>query len=81
MDIISRRNLNMCVSSRLVFALASLFLCAQTLLAAPSADAVYFGQTHVWKTSDPYIALVSERDTLLIVHVVDPAAGAAPAAW
>lgn len=41
-------------------------------------DAVYFGQTHLLKPDDALFGLVSDRDALLKVHVVDPATPAAP---
>lgn len=41
-------------------------------------DAVYFGQTHVKKPTDPYFGLVSQREALIKVHVVDPTTPAAP---
>ncbi|NCG12764.1 MAG: hypothetical protein GWP38_05400 [Planctomycetia bacterium] len=43
-----------------------------------SIDAVYLAQSHVQKPSDPYFGLVSQRDALLKVHVVDPNTPAAP---
>jgi autotransporter-associated beta strand protein len=46
---------------------------------AVSIDAVYFGQTHVLKPDSPYFGLVGERNTLIKVHVTDPATPASPA--
>lgn len=46
---------------------------------AVTIDAVYFGQTHVLKASDPYFGLVGEREALIKVHVTDPATPASPA--
>ena len=47
--------------------------------AATSIDAVYFGQTHVQKTTDPYFLLSGNRETLIKAHVVDPATPPSPA--
>ena len=41
-------------------------------------DAVYFGQTHVKKSTDSYFGLVSQREVLIKAHVVDPATPASP---
>ena len=46
---------------------------------AVSIDAVYFGQTHVLKPSNPYFGLVGNREALIKVHVTDPAAPTSPA--
>lgn len=45
---------------------------------AGSIDAVYFGQTHMLQANAPYFGLVGERNTLIKVHVTDPATPAAP---
>ena len=41
-------------------------------------SAVYFGQTHVLKSTDPYFGLVGNREALIKVHVTDPATPASP---
>jgi hypothetical protein len=46
---------------------------------AAEIGAVYFGQTHVQKPDDPLFGLVGNRDTLIKVHVTDPATPVAPA--
>jgi autotransporter-associated beta strand protein len=46
---------------------------------AVTIDAVYFGQTHMLKSDNPYFGLVGERNTLIKVHVTDPATPASPA--
>ena len=45
---------------------------------AVSIDAVYFGQTHLWKPDHPYFGLVGGRDCLIKAHVTDPATPASP---
>jgi len=40
---------------------------------AVTIDAVYFGQTHVQKSDNPYFGLVGSREALVKVHVTDPA--------
>jgi hypothetical protein len=42
-------------------------------------DAVYFGQTHVLKSDNPYFGLVGSREALIKVHVTDPTTPASPA--
>lgn len=65
---------------RVFFSFALLFgLLPGPTVAATSIDAVYFGQTHVQKTTDPYFVLSGNRETLIKAHVVDPATPAAPA--
>ena len=49
-----------------------------TVAQAVTIDAVYFGQTHVLKASDPYFGLVGNREALIKVHVTDPATPASP---
>jgi autotransporter-associated beta strand protein len=46
---------------------------------AQTINAVYFGQTHVLKATDPYFGLVGNRETLIKVHVTAPGAPASPA--
>ena len=46
---------------------------------AVTINAVYFGQTHVLKATDPYFGLVGNREALIKVHVTDPATPASPA--
>src|SRR6478672_1175774 len=53
-------------------------LAAAGICSAVSVDAVYFGQTHVWKPDHPYFGLVGERECLIKAHVTDPAMPAAP---
>ncbi len=60
--------------SILALALGAAFAQAQTTI-----NAVYFGQTHVLKASDPYFGLVGSREALIKVHVTDPAAPVSPA--
>ncbi|MEY3898348.1 MAG: hypothetical protein RLZZ214_3869 [Verrucomicrobiota bacterium] len=45
---------------------------------AVTIDAVYFGQTHVLKSDNPYFGLVGNRDALIKAHVTDPATPASP---
>jgi hypothetical protein len=52
---------------------------AAGLAPAVSIDAVYFGQTHLWKPDHPYFGLVGGRQCLIKAHVTDPAAPASPA--
>lgn len=54
-------------------------LVLMTAAQAVTIDAVYFGQTHVLKPSDPYFGLVGSREALIKVHVTDPATPASPA--
>jgi autotransporter-associated beta strand protein len=46
--------------------------------AQTTINAVYFGQTHVQKATDPYFGLVGNRETLIKAHVVNPATPASP---
>ena len=46
---------------------------------AQTINAVYFGQTHVLKATDPYFGLVGNREALIKVHVTAPGAPASPA--
>lgn len=62
---------------RLIFILA-LALGAALAQAQTTINAVYFGQTHVLKASDPYFGLVGNREALIKVHVVNPATPASP---
>lgn len=57
----------------LFLVLAASFAQAQTTI-----NAVYFGQTHVLKATDPYFGLVGNREALIKVHVVNPATPASP---
>lgn len=59
--------------SILALVLASCIAQAQTI------NAVYFGQTHVLKATDPNFGLVGNRETLIKVHVTAPGAPASPA--
>ena len=45
---------------------------------AVTINAVYFGQTHVLKATDPYFGLVGNREALIKVHVTDSATPASP---
>jgi len=63
---------------RLISILA-LFLGAVVAQAQTTINAVYFGQTHVLKATDPCFGLVGNREALIKVHVVNPATPAAPA--
>jgi hypothetical protein len=54
-------------------------LAAMGVAPAVSIDAVYFGQTHLWKPDHPYFGLVGDRECLIKVHVTDPATPASPA--
>ena len=67
--------------SNSIFAITGSLFCAclLPLSAATSIDAVYFAQTHVQKTTDPYFVLVGNRETLIKAHVIDPETPAAPA--
>jgi hypothetical protein len=58
--------------------IAFAMLAAAGISSAVSIDAVYFGQTHVWKPDHPYFGLVGERDCLIKAHVTDAATPAAP---
>lgn len=54
-------------------------LCSSLLApAAVSIDAVYFGQSHVLKPDNANFGLVSSRDALIKVHVVDPTTPTSP---
>ena len=46
---------------------------------AQTINAVYFGQTHVLKATDPYFGLIGNREALIKVHVTAPGAPASPA--
>lgn len=63
---------------RLISILA-LALAASIAKAQTTINAVYFGQTHVLKATDPYFGLVGNREALIKVHVVNPAMPASPA--
>ncbi len=63
---------------RLISILA-LLLGAALAQAQTTINAVYFGQTHVLKATDPYFGLVGNREALIKVHVVNPATPASPA--
>ena len=56
--------------------IAFAMLAAVGICSAVSIDAVYFGQSHVWKPDHPYFGLVGERDCLIKAHVTDPASPA-----
>ena len=58
---------------------ALVMLAAAGVASAVSIDAVYFGQTHLWKPDHPYFGLVGGRECLIKAHVTDPAAPASPA--
>ena len=62
---------------RLIFILA--LALASCIAQAQTINAVYFGQTHVLKATDPYFGLVGNRETLIKVHVTAPGAPASPA--
>ncbi len=62
---------------RLIFILA--LALASSLVRAQTINAVYFGQTHVLKATDPYFGLVGNREALIKVHVTAPGAPASPA--
>ncbi|MEY4245141.1 MAG: hypothetical protein RLZZ245_2726 [Verrucomicrobiota bacterium] len=62
---------------RLIFILA-LTLAASLAQAQTTINAVYFGQTHVLKATDPYFGMVGNRETLIKAHVVNPATPASP---
>lgn len=55
------------------------FFFTACMAGAVSIDAVYFGQTHVHKSDNPYFGLVGNREALIKVHVTDPGAPASPA--
>jgi hypothetical protein len=59
--------------------IALVMLVAAGISSAVSIDAVYFGQTHMWKPDHPYFGLVGGRDCLIKAHVTDSAMPAAPA--
>jgi hypothetical protein len=59
--------------------IALVMLAAAGISSAVSIDAVYFGQTHMWKPDHPYFGLVGGRDCLIKAHVTDSAMPAAPA--
>jgi autotransporter-associated beta strand protein len=62
---------------RLIFILA--LALASCIAQAQTINAVYFGQTHVLKATDPYFGLVGNREALIKVHVTAPGAPASPA--
>ncbi len=65
-----------------IAAKATMCLTGLVLMATAQAvtiNAVYFGQTHVLKSTDSYFGLVGNREALIKVHVTDPATPAAPA--
>ena len=55
------------------------FALGASMAHAVTINAVYFGQTHVLKATDSYFGLVANRESLIKVHVTDPAAPASPA--
>ncbi|MCB1172489.1 MAG: hypothetical protein KDK39_02935 [Leptospiraceae bacterium] len=54
-----------------------LWIGSVTLAAAPRIDAVYLAQTHVQTPDSPWFKLVSGREVLIKVNVIDPQAGPA----
>jgi autotransporter-associated beta strand protein len=61
-----------------LISLLLLVLAASIAQAQTTINAVYFGQTHVLKATDPYFGLVGNREALIKVHVVNPATPASP---
>ncbi|MBL9117010.1 MAG: autotransporter-associated beta strand repeat-containing protein [Verrucomicrobiaceae bacterium] len=57
------------------------FLIAACSAGAVSIDAIYFGQTHMHKSDNPYFGTVGGRDVFIKVHVTDPATPASPAVF
>ena len=45
-----------------------------SMVPAQTINAVYFGQTHVLRATDPYFGLVGNREALIKVHVTAPGA-------
>jgi autotransporter-associated beta strand protein len=60
------------------FPILFLVLAASFAQAQTAINAVYFGQTHVLKATDPYFGLVGNREALIKVHVVNPSTPASP---
>lgn len=61
------------------FIIAAWTLVTLVTNAQTSINAVYFGQTHVLKSSDSTFGMVGNREALIKVHVVNPATPASPA--
>jgi autotransporter-associated beta strand protein len=61
------------------FLLGWLVILTFVIHAQTSINAVYFGQTHVLKSSDTYFGMVGNREALIKAHVVNPASPASPA--
>ncbi|MFM2171482.1 MAG: hypothetical protein RI957_1711, partial [Verrucomicrobiota bacterium] len=61
------------------FLIAAILLVTFVANAQTSINAVYFGQTHVLKSSDTYFGMVGNREALIKAHVVNPSTPASPA--
>lgn len=68
-----------CDSPTMAMLVIAMMTFVTSWLQAQTINAVYFGQTHVLKSTDSYFGLVGNREALIKVHVTAPGAPASPA--